>query len=324
MTETPSTLLPIPQEREEWHALRARHIGASEVSALFGCQPDYALGYFALWQVKAGRMPRPEVDNPRTRAGIALEDAISLMAAEQEGWTIQPGVYASHESGLGATLDRIITAPGRNDEGMTGPGVLEIKNVDWLIHRRSWVGGEPPLHITLQLQAQLLATGATWGAVAALVGGNQLEIYRFTARPALHAEMEKRAVAFWSSIKAGQIPNADESDSAWRALVATIAIDKRDEDQALDLSEDEEAERLARQWIEQDAAKKAAEKLADAAKHLLVQRIGAAARARGQGWRVSLIDVKGSEGTLVTPAMVGTFIGGKAGHRRASIKQVAA
>ena len=149
--------LSIPTDPAEWHTLRARHIGASEVAILFGAQPDYMPGLNALWQIKAGRVPPPQVDNPRTRAVLALEDVITALAVEQNGWEVLPGQYASRD-GFGATLDRIIAAPGPTDEGCEGPGVLELKNVDWIAHRRTW-GDEPPLHILLQLQAQLLATG---------------------------------------------------------------------------------------------------------------------------------------------------------------------
>lgn len=312
-------MLPIPRDDETWHAIRARHVGASEVSALFGVQPDYALGLFALWQVKAGRMPRPHVGNARTRAGLALEEGIALLAAEQESWNIQPGQYASHASGLGATLDRIIAAPGANDTGMTGPGVLELKNVDWLVHRRSWQDGEPPIHILLQLQAQLAATGYGWGAVASLVGGNDLRVYRYTARPKLIADMVRRTAEFWESIKAGQIPNADGSDSAWRALVATT--DLPDDDEPADLLDDVEANAWAQDWLTHAAVAKAAETKRDAAKNLLVQRIGSARRAVGEGWRVSLSDVAEKPPTIITEAMIGQTIPGRAGSRRASIRE---
>jgi predicted phage-related endonuclease len=311
------TLIPIPADPAGWHALRARHVGASEVAALFGAQPDYAQGRFALWQIKAGRMPPPPVDNPRVRAGLALEDAIAQMAAEQQGWTLRPGVYASHESGLGATLDRIIEAPAAGDAGMTGPGVLEVKNVDWLVHKRAW-GGEPPMHILLQLQAQLLATGYGWGVVAALVGGNDVRVYRYTARPALHIEMARRVADFWRAVRDGAAPNADASDSARRALVATTPDL---EDEKLDLTGDDEAAALAVEWLRQAKAVKAAEKLRDAAKHALVQRIGAHSGALGDGWRVSLVDVAETPARVITAEMIGQTIPGRAASRRATIRE---
>ena len=321
MSDTLLDTRPIPADRAEWLALRQRYVGASEVAALFHAQPDYALGHLALWMVKAGRMEPPKVDTPRTRAGLALEDAITALAADQEGWTIAPGVYASHACGLGATLDRIITAPGANDEGMSGPGCLELKVVDWLQHRRGWTGGEPPLHILLQLQAQLLCTGYSWGAVAALVGGNEVHVYRYTARPRLHADMVRRVSGFWQSIEAGRTPNADDSDSAWKALAAANP-DLSDDVQ--DLADDAEANALALEWLRQQAARKAAEKAEAAAKHALVQRLGSAGRAQGDGWRLTISDVPETPDRIITEAMIGQTIKGRAGSRRAIIKETAA
>lgn len=310
-------VLPIPASRDEWLAMRMRYVGASEVSALFDAQPDYALGRFALWQVKAGRMEPPAVDNARTRAGLALEDAIALLASEQEGWEVLPGFYATHGQ-LGATLDRVIARPGPNDVGMQGPGVLELKNVDWLQHRRGWTDGEPPLHILLQLQAQLLATGYSWGAVAALVGGNEIKIYRYASRPKLHADMAARVGAFWSSIEAGQVPNADPSDSAWRAMVATTPTLLPEPAELLD---DDEANAWAKEWLRADAASKAEAKKRDEAKNLLIQRVGGHARAVGDGWKLTLSDVAEKPATPITAEMIGQTIPGRAASRRALIKE---
>ena len=73
-------LIPIPASKEDWHALRQRHVGASEISILFGCQPAYAAGIRGLWEVKAGRAPRQELSSERAEWGLRLEDAIAAAA----------------------------------------------------------------------------------------------------------------------------------------------------------------------------------------------------------------------------------------------------
>ena len=138
----------------------------------------------------AGGLARALVSRIDTTGARWTSHPAATAAGEREGWTVLPGQYASLD-GLGATLDRIIAAPGPNDEGVAGPGVLELKNVDWIAHRAQW-GTEPPAHILVQLQAQLAATGFGWGAVAALVGGNDLHIYRYTARPRLQADIGRK------------------------------------------------------------------------------------------------------------------------------------
>ncbi len=309
-------LLPIPTDREAWHALRQQHVGASEVAALFGCEPPYALGVRALWEVKAGRAPRPEVNNPRTRAGLALEEAIASLAADQEGWTVQPGVYASLD-GLGATLDRIIAEPGPNDGEAAGHGVLELKAVDWLVHRAQW-GGEPPAHILLQLQAQLAATGFTWGAVAALVGGNDLHIYRYAARPRLQADMLSRVAAFWRSVAAGEPPRPDGSDATYRAL---IAVNPVEDDEPADLTGDNEAPQLAADFLRLSAEIKEREAKRAEARNRLIEKLGPHRWAEATGFRISQAVTPEKE---PRPANPGEIISGRAESRRLIVKEIAA
>ena len=75
------SLLPIPSDKAAWHALRAKHIGASEVAALFNMQAAFQPGIYALWMDRAGRVPLPPVEIERAQWGLRLEDAIAAGAA---------------------------------------------------------------------------------------------------------------------------------------------------------------------------------------------------------------------------------------------------
>ncbi len=197
---------------DAWHAARARVVGASEVAALFGCSPHTS--HWSLWQIKAGRVAAPDLSgDQRVTWGLRLESVIADAVAEERGWTILPGGHrtSSRVEGWGCTLDREI--------GDRGGGVLELKTVDWLVRKRDW-GEEPPPHILLQLQAQLGVTGREWGAVAALVGGNELRIWEYQARPRIIAEIAKRVRAFWKSIRENRPPPVDGSPSTADTLAA--------------------------------------------------------------------------------------------------------
>lgn len=313
-----NTLLPIPADRAEWLALRQRHIGASNVAALFGMQADYQPGVYALWMDRAGRVPLPDVNIPRAKWGLLMEGAIAAGAGEQEGWDVRPGVYASHESGLGATLDRIIAAPSPADyaAGYVGPGCLELKNVDWLQTRRgkAW-SGEPPMHVLLQLQAQLAATGFTWGAIAWLVGGNDLRVLRFQAKPGVQAEIVKRVSAFWQSIRDDRPPQPDGSDATYAALLALR--EEPEGEEPADLRGDNEAETAAADFARGAAMAKEGGALRDKARAILLAKCNGFRWAKTNGASVSLAFVPAK---LSRPAEAGEVIPGRAASVRVTVR----
>lgn len=309
------SLLPIPPDADAWHALRARHVGASEIAILFNAQPPYMPGVFALWQVKAGRVPREQVNHERAAWGLRLEDAIAEAAAIQEGWKVEPGVYASRD-GLGATLDRLIAAPGPDDDaaGFTGPGVLELKNVDWMVHRRSW-GAEPPMHILLQLQAQLAASGLSWGAVAALIGGNELRVWRYAARPKLQAEMLARVAAFWRSIAEDRPPAPDGSDQTYRAL---MVLEPEVVDEPAELQGDNEAPEMAAEFLRLSEQIKADTARRDEIRNGLLAKLGPSKWGRVQGFRIAQAVTAAKPDR---PARPGEIIKGRAESRRLIVSE---
>jgi predicted phage-related endonuclease len=312
------TLIPIPADRDEWLALRRRHVGASNAAALFNMQAEYQPGIYALWMDRAGRVPLPDVAIERAKWGLLLEEAIAHGAAAQEGWDVRPGVYASHESGIGATLDRIIAAPSPADyaAGRVGPGCLELKNVDWLQTRRgkAWAG-EPPMHVLLQLQAQLLATGFTWGAIAWLVGGNELRVLRYDAKPGLQAEIAKRARAFWQSVREGNPPQPDGSGATYAALLATR--EEPADDEPADLRGDNEAEAAAADFARGAAMAKEGGAMRDRARAILLSKCNGYRWAKVNGGTVSIAVIPAKP---PRPAEPGEVIPGRAVSARVTVR----
>lgn len=308
--------IPVAHDSEEWHSLRARHVGGSEIAALFDLPaadtPNYMLTRFALWHIKAGNAPQPRVDPIRPAWGLRLETIIADAAAHQEGWKISKGGYVQDTTtpGLGCTLDFEI----ESDPSEDGPGCLEAKNVDWMVFRRSWTAAEPPVHILLQLQHQLAATGYSWGCVAGLVGGNDLRIYRYKARPKLIQEIRRRVAEFWESIDHKREPPVDGSDGAssvLRSLYPEIA------DDAIDMTGVNEWPEAVAEFMAAARERKNANEVYDLAKNRVAALLADHKRAYGAGYSVS---------TAITaeipdrPAMPGEIIRGRAEARRYSAK----
>lgn len=311
-------IINYPHDSAEWHAARARNVGSSEIAALFDLPddqvPTYMLRRFALFHVKAGNAPPPPVDQVRTKWGLLLEDVIAEAAAEQCGWNVVKGGYVVDPTtpGLGCTLDFVIAGDPEED----GPGVLETKAVDWLIHKRSWTDAEPPPHILLQLQHQLCATGYSWGAVAALVGGNDLRLYRYKARPKLIAEIRRRVTEFWASIEAGKPPPVDGSDSA-SAVLASLYPEVVDD--AVDMRLNNEWAEAANRFFDAGEVRRAANRDYAEAKNRVVSLLDGHKRGYGNGWSVTCAVTPENPGREPKP---GELIGKKVEVRKYTAKEM--
>lgn len=187
-----------------WRDARRLTVGGSEVAALFGLSPHTTK--FQLWHRKAGNLPEPDLaGDDRVFWGAILEPAVAAGVAQKKGWDVLKWtrwIKSERCPGLSASLDYVINHAER------GRGALEIKTVDRL-QFKAWEDGEPPMAHLLQLQTQLAVTGWTWGAVAALIGGNELRIFEHERHAGTIAKIEAEVAAFWVSLKNGQEPAID-------------------------------------------------------------------------------------------------------------------
>lgn len=311
-------LIQTPTDREEWLTLRGKRVGASESAALFGVQAAYALDHFALHHVKAGNAPPPPVDGPRIKWGQRLEIIVAEAAAEEHGYAVYKGRYAIADDcpGMSASLDFEIEADVESE--FDGPGVLETKNVDWMVHRRSWTDGEPPIHILIQLQHQLGCTGYKWGMVACLVGGNELKIYRYAAKPKLIADIKARVTKFWEDIAAGRAPDVSGSESSAEVL---RSLYPEPVDDAIDMSGSNEWPEAVAKFLDASARRKSANEDYEDAKNRIVALLGNHKRGWGGGYSVNTSITAEKPDREARP---GEIIKGRAETRRYTAKAQAA
>ena len=110
--------------------------------------------------------------------------------------------YVRHQSEpLGCTRDAHVWCPDR------GLGVVEAKAVDWLRHKETWTDNAAPPHIEIQLQAQMLVMGASWGVIACMVGNNDsLLLYERRPIPGVWDQLVREARAFMADVANGNEP----------------------------------------------------------------------------------------------------------------------
>lgn len=193
----------VVEDEEHWRELRRRSVGSSEVAALFGVSPWVT--HFMLWHEKAGTVPvqRDDTDE-RMEVGRVLEPAIAKLVALRLERNVKSvrGLYHQHDDvrGMGASVDYVIDDPER------GPGLVEIKNVDWFQFADTW-RTRPPAMYGLQVQHQFACTGWQWGMIAALVGGNDLKLFEQAPKPRIIKQIEARVGDFWRSIDSHTPPD---------------------------------------------------------------------------------------------------------------------
>lgn len=201
------TITHTTPDRAAWLRLRRQNLNSSEIASLWGWSPYKTP--LCLWLEKSGAMDEEEISSERIDAGTFLEDGIAALARHRYGWSSRPFkdyVEAPAEK-LGASFDYRIDAWG--DAPAEGWGLNEIKNVDSLVFRgrdRAWSDDNPddvlaPRHIEIQVQHQMMMSGAAYAVITPLVGGNELHHLVRLPNAAVHDKIQKKAAEFWASIQ---------------------------------------------------------------------------------------------------------------------------
>lgn len=263
---------------KEWHAIRATTVGSSEVAALFDASPY--LTRFELYHRKLGTIADGIEDSERMFWGRMLEEKIAEGAAQKHSWElIRPRGYYMHPTikGMGATPDMLAEAKDK-----PGLGILEVKNVDGLQFRREWLNDEPPLHYLLQLQDLLACTGLAWGAIVALIGGNDLKVFHYDRHAEAITRIQNAVVRFWQDVAAKQEPRAvaEDLEIMKKIFPASAALE-------VDLTTDNELPSLCADFLHANEERKALEKRENAAKAEILRKVGMATFVRCNGFNIS-------------------------------------
>jgi len=268
---------------QQWLELRTHDITSTESAALFNASPYVT--QFELWHAKRDRQQIHVADNERMVWGKRLEPVIAAGIAEDNGWKCEPlKEYMRHSTvtRMGASFDFSVTCPVR------GPGILEIKNVDFIQFKRAWIDdeeeGEAPTHIEFQLQHQLEVSDRAWGAIGVLIGGNAPRVFIRGRDRDIGAAINQRIEAFWKSVDAGFAPEPDFSRDA--DAVRRLYVDSTP-DTFQDLRTSNRAEELCRQYEAAAAVARSAESEKKAASAELLTMVGDCAKAETTGFRIS-------------------------------------
>ena len=208
-------------------------LGSSEVPDIFN------QGYksrWLLWQKYANGLDIDPKEDLRMRAGTLMQPVILQLAAEELGLKVVPNegdkFVKADGLRLGATIDAHCEDP------IKGLGVVEAKSVDWLIWKDNWTDKMATMYVEIQLEVQMLCTGADWGVIAAWIGGNDLRLYYREPREKLRADIIEGVAAFWDDVEQLREPDVvgikvetPAMAELWPASVEKKVIERLDDDE---------------------------------------------------------------------------------------------
>lgn len=250
------------QGTDEWLEYRRTRGGASEVAALFAASPFMPRNARELYEVKTGE--RSIYVNDAMRHGNAHEPAARAKLEAMLDEPLEPQVV-EHSSN-----PRIIAS--LDGQTMDGQTIVEIKCPPKGRESKAWKqvedNGKPDHHYWLQIQQQLLCSGAEY-CLFAVYDVNTDNV--ITTQVHADADWQQKIVeaweAFFAQLDEGEPPEPERRDAAWRKAA--------------------EEYRIAKERLE---SAKAAEAEAKSA----LERLAGEDSARGCGVAVSRYFVKGS------------------------------
>lgn len=202
--------------RTEWLAERRTLIGASETPSILG------RGYRTaaqVWAEKCGLEDESESDvDIKLRIGTIIQPALvevaravfNLPAIAERDNVVRRSATVPY---VGASLDAVA---GKDENGCDIP--LELKNVD-SINARQW-GDAPPIEFQIQNLQQQFVTGAQFGYVMGLIGGNRPVLHRVERNEVFIAAMLRKLEWFWDLVKTRTPPPYQDPYDQARVLAA--------------------------------------------------------------------------------------------------------
>ena len=277
-----------PKTRDEWLTLRHKYVCSTDQAALHGLSPYQTA--FELFHAKSAETYTEWEAGERAEWGIALEEAVARKVAEDQGVKVRKlSAFVSRDgTGMASSFDYEIVGLKEEYEGTSalrvkyaeqGPGILEIKCVDWLVFKQSWPeyddSREAPAHIEIQVQHQLHCIERQWAALGVLVGGNRLHLLTRDYDAEVAQSLEAATKRFWKDVAAKRAPPPVLPADA--ELIAAM-YSFGDPDKVLDAQENMDVFALCEDYINAAAQQSAAEKTKTTAKAKLLMMIGDASK----------------------------------------------
>ena len=200
---------------DAWLDERRKGIGASDAAVILGVSPFSSP--YKLWAEKVGLVDPPDIsDREWIEWGHRLEPIIAEAFADRSGRRVT--MWPRFDIAQHAALDWMRCTPDAIQHGGEKllNGLVEIKNVN-AFKVEEWEN-EPPLQYQVQIQHQMEVTGATWGTLVVLIGGQKLMWFDVERNERFIAALLAQESIFWGQVQGAEAPDVD----GLKATAATL------------------------------------------------------------------------------------------------------
>lgn len=203
-------------DREKWLLARRAGVGGSDVAGIVGL--DKYSSALAVYVDKTNESPPTDEQSEKAEWGRLFEPSIVRAYGRRtkrrvvHGGKLLRSKRAAHHL---ITLDGVQFS--KPPDGAKGPGVIEVKTTELGQRYREDI----PPEVYVQIQWQLLVTGAEWATCVWLpLPERRLQWRDVMASPAVQEWLADRVEEFWSRVTRRAPPDPDGSESSLLALRA--------------------------------------------------------------------------------------------------------
>lgn len=201
---------------EDWHNLRNKRIGGSDVGAIIGVNPYKSIIDVYIDKTEGSTFK----GNESTHWGHMLEGTVMKeFASRHSELTVYEAPYSVVEGFLIANLD------GALKDKETGEyGVLEIKTTSvW--NKKDWEDEVIPQYYYAQVQHYLMLTGYKFAYIAVLIGGQQYKEFKIERSEEDINLIRSKSIEFYQENLLKKIPPMPDGSDAYMNYLKQKALE---------------------------------------------------------------------------------------------------
>lgn len=201
---------------EDWHKLREKRIGGSDVGAIIGVNP-----YKSIIDVYIDKTEGSSFEgNNATHWGHMLEGTvIKEFASRHSEFVVYQAPYSVIDDFLIANLDGVL-----KDKNTGEHGVLEIKTAN-AFNYKDWEGDVIPQYYYAQVQHYLMLTGYKFAYIAVLIGGNHYKDFSIERSEEDIEFIRNKATEFYNENILKLIPPMPDGSDAYMEHLKQKALE---------------------------------------------------------------------------------------------------